>query len=212
MILSTFVLRARREEKVESWVGLFDFIRTLSLSLSQSVLVSTNNVKWDCLTESCSSSWSCHHGCFSQLQTFSKISTEPFVYLFIICPNLLCEHFSLILPHGYAYWWFIPWFVSCFRLWRKDLSINRMNRQPSPATPHNSIYLLYIFQLKPFRTFIWNHALELLKITRHIERDTVPTPLPSKLLWLKMTFLDQNISKSNSETAILLLMEKVETL
>lgn len=133
-------------------------------------------------------------------------------YLFIICPNLLCEHFSLILPHGYAYWWFIPWFVSCFRLWRKDLSINRMNRQPSPATPHNSIYLLYIFQLKPFRTFIWNHALELLKITRHIERDTVPTPLPSKLLWLKMTFLDQNISKSNSETAILLLMEKVETL
>ena len=66
----------------------------------------------------------------------------------------------------------------------------------------------------PFRTFIWNHALELLKITRHIERDTVPTTLPSKLLWLKMTFLDQNISKSNSETAIaiLLLMEKVETL
>ena len=137
------------------------------------------------------------------------------VYISIICPNLVCElSTSFILPHGYAYWWFIPWFVSCFRLWRKDLSINRMNRQPSPATPHNSIYLLYIFQLKPFRTFIWNHALELLKITRHIERDTVPTPLPSKLLWLKMTFLDQNISKSNSETAIaiLLLMEKVETL
>ena len=125
----------------------------------------------------------------------------------------LCDHVSTFsLPHENAYWWFIPWFVSGFRRWRKDLSINRMNRQLSPATPHNSIYLLYIFQLKPFRTFIWNHALELLKITRHIERDTVPTPLPSKLLWLKMTFLDQNISKSNSETAILLLMEKVETL
>ena len=67
-----FTSSARGKSWELSWIVWF---YPHPLSLSQSVLVSTNNVKWDCLTESCSSSWSCHHGCFSQLQTFSKIST-----------------------------------------------------------------------------------------------------------------------------------------
>ena len=52
------------------------------------------------------------------------------------------------------------------------------------------LYLLLISQLKPLRTFILNHALELLKdYIQFIESS--PSPLPASLLWLKMTFSDQ---------------------
>ena len=53
----------------------------------------------------------------------------------------------------------------------------------------------------PFRTFIWNHALELLKDYTH---HTLPLPLPLtvQLLWLKMTFLDQNILNQIQRQAI----------
>ena len=80
------------------------------------------------------------------------------------------------------------------------LSYN-LNRQP----PHNttlSIYCRFSNWNHSNGFFIWNHALGLLKIYHNITPPRRPASL--KLLWLKMTFLDQNIFKSNSETAILL--------
>ena len=55
------------------------------------------------------------------------------------------------------------------------------------------LYLLLISQLKPLRTFILNHALELLKDYIQYIETCLPSP-PTSLLWLKMTFSDQNFS------------------
>lgn len=86
----------------------------------------------------------------------------------------------------------------------------------SPARPSHTTQLYLSIVYFPIETIQNLYLKSCFRTSKDYptqrERDTVPTPLPSKLLWLKMTFLDQNISKSNSETAILLLMEKVETL
>lgn len=155
MILSTFVLRARREEKVESWVGLFDFIRTLSHS--QSVLVSTNNVKWDCLTESCSSSWSCHHGCFSQYSKPFLKSLKNYVCLYLH-PLSKLDVWALLLsslmdtPIGDSFLGLYHVSVSEERIFLSTVWIG------SPAQPHHTTLSIYCIFSN------WNHSEPLFEI------------------------------------------------
>lgn len=149
-----FTSSARGKSWELSWIVWF---YPHPLSHFQSVLVSTNNVKWDCLTESCSSSWSCHHGCFSQYSKPFPKSLKNYVCLYLH-PLSKLDVWALLLsslmdtPIGDSFLGLYHVSVSEERIFLSTVWIG------SPAQPHHTTLSIYCIFSN------WNHSEPLFEI------------------------------------------------